>query len=135
MNILLDLRYSVIHFFIEYRCSLVCRFSLILEPRPTIRGCYMARLFIYLFIFFIFNLFIVEKFVLVTTRIAICKQQGLSQTPDGVKKIMKYWYPWYEIFEKKSLFAVLIKVNPKQKKTEKHPMQPTNNQHYIIMNW
>ena len=85
---------------------------------------------------FIFNLFIVDKFISVTTRIAFRKQQGLSQTPGAVNKITECWYRWYKIFETKSPFAVLIKVNPKQTKNKKkHPMQPTDNWHYIIMNW
>ena len=45
--------------------------------------------FIYLFIF---NLFIVDKFISVTTRMAFRKQQGLSQTPGAVNKIAGCWY-------------------------------------------
>ena len=73
-------------------------------------------LLIYLFIF---NLFIVDKFISVTTRIAFRKQQGLSQIPGAVNKITECWYRWYEIFETKSPFVVLIKVNPKQKRKKK----------------
>ena len=52
-------------------------------------GCYMPPLFVYLFIF---NLFIVDKFISVTTRIAFHKQQDLSQTPGAVKKFAECWY-------------------------------------------
>ena len=44
------------------------------------------------FIYFIFNLFIVDKFISITTRIAFHKQQDLSQTPSGVNKIAVCWY-------------------------------------------
>ena len=74
-----------------------------------------------LFIYFIFNLFIVDKFILVTTRIAFHKEQGLSKTPGAVNKITECWYCWYKIFETKSPLAVLIKVNLKQNKTKKTP--------------
>ena len=61
-------------------------------------------------------IYIVDKFISVTNRIAFRKQQGLSQISGAVNKITECWYRWYEIFETKSPFAVLIKVNPKQKR-------------------
>ena len=95
---------------------------------------YRIYLFAYLFIF---NLFIIEKFISITTRIAFHKQQDLSQIRGVVNKIAKCWYRWYQTFETKSPFVVLVKVNPKQEKKgeKKHPMQPSDNWHYIIMNW
>ena len=39
---------------------------------------------------FIFNVFIVNKFISVTTRIAFRKQQGLSQISGAVNKITEY---------------------------------------------
>ena len=68
---------------------------------------------------FIFNFFNVDKFISITTRIAFHKQQDQSQTPRSVNKIAECWYPWYQTFETKSLFVVLIKVNPKLKKQQK----------------
>ena len=44
------------------------------------------------FIYFIFNLFIVDKSISIATRIAFHKQQDLSQTPGAVNKIAKCWY-------------------------------------------
>ena len=73
-------------------------------------------LFIYLLIF---NLFIVEKFISITTRIAFYKQQELSQTLGAINKIAECWYHWYQTFEIKSPFIVLTKVNPKQKRKKK----------------
>ena len=40
---------------------------------------------------FIFNLFFVDNFISVTTRIAFHKQQGLSQTPGAINKITECW--------------------------------------------
>ena len=56
-------------------------------PEPIRNGWVMN--FIYLFIF---NLFIVNKFVSITKRIAFHKQQDLSQTPGAVNKIAECWY-------------------------------------------
>ena len=41
---------------------------------------------------FILNLFIVDKFISVTPRIAFRKQQGLSQSLGVVSKIAECWY-------------------------------------------
>ena len=81
---------------------------------PTER--YELLLMIYLFIFNFFN---VDIFISITTRIAFHEQQGQSQTPGSVNKIAECWYPWYQTFETKSLFVVLIKVDPKLKKQQK----------------
>ena len=103
--------------------------------------CTRCRLFSMIIYLFIFNLFIIDKFISITTRIAFHKQQDLSQTPGAVNKIVECWYCWHQTFETKSPFVVLIKINPKQKRKKKkrnlkkQPMQPTDNWHYIIMNW
>ena len=66
-----------------------------IAPRSIYRLFHMlnsiahTEAFIYLFIL---NLFIVDKFISVTTRIAFRKQQGLSQTPGAVNKITECWY-------------------------------------------
>ena len=74
----------------------------------------ISHLFIYLFVF---NLFIVDKFISVTTRIAYPKQQ----TSGAVDKIAECWYRWYQAFETKSQFVVLIKVHLKHKRKKKTP--------------
>ena len=126
-----DKLYQIMNWFNERKIASTKFYSILFNK---IRSLYDGHGRIYLFVYlFIFNLFIVEIFISVTTRIALHKQQGLSQTPGAVNNIPECWYRWYQTFETKYPFAVLIKVNPKQKRKKK-PMQPTDNWHYIIMN-
>ena len=109
-----------------------------IAPRSIYRLFHMlnsithTEAFIYLFIL---NLFIVDKFISVATRIAFRKQQGLSQTLGVVNKIAECWYRWYETFETKPPSVVLIKVNPKQKKNNNKNKQTNKKKTPYAANW